>query len=258
MGLFFPKDLEQIQKLNLQYQNLWTFDITPMIYNSSINPLTNPNDVNTGMRFRVQSINLPRFKLESEKLANGDIYYSGFTFEDSVSMTVFETTNMASYRYFIDWMNIIFDKQKMQFRSLTPAEENNAFRTGILKLYNYTANWSIIAKTLFNSTLKNIGEPLLRSKLPIPRTSNGLANHVINTAYAGTSIIAGESINELENLVAPQTSKKVSGSFIFNNMRIRSIDTTNLDFENGNPLILTINMEVESITFQEGNDLPVN
>jgi hypothetical protein len=265
MGLFFPKDLEEVQKLNFQLQNLWTFDIysffsyPPPALNPQGQSVFAPSDFNNSMRFRIQSINLPRFKLETERQMNGDIYYSGFTFEDTVSMTIFETADMASHKYFYDWMNVIFDRTTMRFRVIDEFKKNSAFRKGVLKLYNYEANtWSIISSTLFNSTIKNMVEPTLRTKLSIPKTSNPIAQNFINTAFAGTSVIAGESVDNISNTILPQVSKKVSGSFLFNNMKIKSIDDHSFNYDSGDPLILTVNFDVESVTFAESNNLSVD
>ena len=266
MSLFFIKDLEEVQKLNMQLQNLWTFDIMPYVYNSNppvngiISPvkITSPNDMNNGMRFRIQSINLPRFKLETERLPNGQIYYSGFSFEEAVTITIYETADMASYQYFTDWMDIIFDRKSMRFRVIDKFNETQAFRKGVLTLYNFSANWSIIAGTLFNSTIRNVVEPNLRSKISIPTTSNPLAQNFINTAFSGASVIANQTGAELANEILPQVEKKTSGNFIFENMRIVNIENNNFTYEDGNPLMLSITLETERVSFEKGNNLSVN
>lgn len=120
--------LDQINRMSFQLKNQWEFEI---------------QDADERMKFKIRNANLPFLKLSVENSATGLKYYSGFEPEEGFSMEFMETTDFSTYNYFQSWLDLVFDRKNMVFRSEMKGE---AFihRNATLTLYGFTGRAKVL------------------------------------------------------------------------------------------------------------------
>lgn len=91
---------------------------------------------------KVKAASLPFISLTTETRNTGEKHYTGFTPIETLSITIYESTEFSTYSYFKEWMDQVFDERLGTFVSLDSgiekgSNEDTLHRTGFLTFESF-------------------------------------------------------------------------------------------------------------------------
>ncbi len=134
MAISINNELAKIAGLELQNSNLWE------VY----------EEKQPEIKYRVKSISLPFLGLETITRKTGTKHYSEFTTEEDFDISLYETTDFATYNYLKKWMDEVYDPIKKVFNTGI----NIGIRNFILS-FQHDAVYSRIGKNIVGERIYN-------------------------------------------------------------------------------------------------------
>lgn len=77
------------------------------------------------LKTRVESVSSPFMKFETERKISGEIIFMGVERPTEVSISIRESTSFSTYKYFNDWAEKFYDKEKQVFKTFPNQLEYN-------------------------------------------------------------------------------------------------------------------------------------
>lgn len=173
--------------------------------------------------FRVQDVSIPFYKLELETKPTGEKMIKKFVDIEEVTLTIRESNDFSTFKYFQKWSDQFYDRQKRVFKK---------------PVIGQTGGLEGLFTTALNTMTRNCTLTFFKS--------NPLAASI---PYAST-ISATVGIN-LDSLF-----EKPAQRIQLINCKIVGIENLSLDYE-GNALVYSITLNPEEIKYPDLNSLTI-
>ncbi len=171
-------------------------------------------------KYRVESVNMPFYKLEVETKPSGEKVWKSLTEISEITMTLRESPDFSIYTYFHDWFGKFYDLENRVFKKQETYTGGGAFS------FDQYINHK-------NFTLKFYQLSPFPLSVPLAGTYGELLN-------LGSSALESAGI----------TAEKSTMEFHLKNCKILGIDNLSLSYE-GNPLQFSISMIAQEIVSEK-------
>ena len=233
------------------------------------------------MTFEVEDVSLPFPRLVTEKLANGENYYSGIEFPNEVSVTLRETIDFTSLSYFQEWFNTVYDLDNRIFLSHAGAKkgsnEDKVHRQGKLTFHSFDMNSKQPSETI--KTVENLSsfEDIILRQQEINNILFGAARNVISSAQSMVTdltrtvgfnlgsgwrpkvptvkipvpvfkLVSRWSIPSGGPVTPGGWTERDTYVFTLDNLSIIGVEDLSLSYGEGGPLLVKINMVAENVS----------
>jgi hypothetical protein len=168
----------------------------------------------TKLKFKVQTTNLPLPSLVVERKKSGETVYKSYNEVDDFSVTLRESPDFSTYKFFQSWQDLFYDRSKRVFKNFT-------------NLASYQKSLYNVEVTFYKGTL---------------------------IAFPDSTAIIPSEVYSLLNAKFDISSKTEftipTYSFYATNCKPINIDTVSLDYT-GQPLLFTVHFKAEQINIKQ-------
>jgi hypothetical protein len=236
------------------------------------------------MTFEVEDVSLPFPRLTTEKLANGENYYSGIEFPNEVSITLRETIDFTSLSYFQEWFDEVYDLDDRVFLSYAGAKKGSSqdkvHRQGKLTFHSFDMSSKRASEMIYQKENFNSYSDVILKKQEINNILFGAARNVISSAQSMvTDLTRTVGFNlgsgwrpKVPTMKVPIPVFKLGSGwsvplstvnpggwterdtyvFTLDNLSIIGVEDLSLSYGEGGPLLVKVNMVAENVSGKKG------